>query len=262
MITIGAAANATAEVKAAYGVRASLKAWSGDWTGADADAQMVPASFVYDAILQLPSPSNDIWYETHTRNEYTIYSTFMANDSVAAVEDMDGPAYQATHWNDPRAPWDTLYTASGAIQKGANGNTPAFKQRKYDTQTTNIPLVKGTEMLLLRAEAALRESTPDTAGAYVLMNQARAVYGMDSLAHQTSIDTAWKDMHYERSVTLWLEGRHLWDASRWYNESGPMHSDQMAGRDQCLPISLDEINSNSNLSGYQASLTHPRMRQQ
>jgi starch-binding outer membrane protein, SusD/RagB family len=261
-ITIGQAATATDVVDAAYGVRASLKAWSGDWAGAATDAQMVPANFVYDAILQLPSPSNDIWYETHTRNEYTVYNTFMSNDSVAAVEDMDGPAWQSSHFSDPRAPWDTLHTASGAIQKGANGNTPAFQQKKYDTQTTDIPLVKGTEMLLLRAEAALRQSTPDTASAYALMNQARDVYGMAHLSTAPDLVTAWKDLHYERSVTLWLEGRHLWDASRWYNETGPMHSDQMAGRDQCLPISLDEINANSNLSGYQASLTHPLMRQQ
>lgn len=260
-ITIGQAANATAVVHAAYGVRASLKAWGGDWAGAATDAQMVPANFVYNAVMQLPSPSNDVWYETHTRNEYTIYNTFMSNDSVAALEDMDGPAWQATHGSDPRAPWDTLFTANGKLQKGANGNTPAFQQRKYDTQTTDVPLVKGTEMLLLRAEGALRASTPDTAGAYVLMNEARAVYGMDSLAHQTDINLAWKDLHYERSVTLWLEGRHLWDASRWYNETGPMHSDAMKDRDQCLPVSLGEINANSNLTGYQTSLTHPLMRQ-
>ncbi len=260
-ITIGTAAKATAETEAAYGVRASLKAWKGDWAGAVTDAQQVSPSFVYDAVMQLPSPSNDVWYETHTRNEYTIYSTYMSDSSRAVAEDMDGPAWQATHLADPRAPWKILYTANGAVQKGANGNTPAYQQKKYDEQTSNVPLVKGTEMLVLRAEAALREGTPDIAGAYALMNQARAVYGMASLTTQPTLATAWKDLHYERAATLWLEGRHLWDASRWYNETGPMHSDAMAGRDQCLPISLNEINANSNLTGYQASLTHPLTRQ-
>jgi hypothetical protein len=120
-------------------------------------------------------------------------------------------------------------------------------------------MVKGTEMLLLRAEAALRASTPDIAGAYTLMNQARAVapYNMAALPVAPDAATAWKDLHYERSATLWLEGRHLWDASRWFNETGPSHSEAMAGRDQCLPVSLSEINSNSNLGSYRATLAHP-----
>ena len=71
--------------------------------------------------------------------------------------------------------------------------------------------------------------------------------------------TAWKDVHYERSVTTWLEGRHLWDSSRWFNESGPAHSDAIAGRDQCLPVSKSELDANRNLTGY--TVTHPLARQ-
>ena len=36
-----------------------------------------------------------------------------------------------------------------------------------------------------------------------------------------------------------------------------MHSEAMAGRDQCLPVSLSEINANAKLSGYRGGLTHP-----
>ena len=123
-------------------------------------------------------------------------------------------------------------------------------------------MVKLTEMLLLRAEAALRQPTPDIAGAYTLMNQARAAYAdttLHTLATAPDLVTAWKDLHYERAVTVWLEGRHLWDASRWYDEpaSSPAHSEAMAGRDQCLPVSLSEINANTNLTTYRAGLTHP-----
>ncbi len=259
-IIVGQAAGgstALSYVRAAYGVRASLKAWEGDWTGATADAQQVPASFIYNAAFLLPNPDNTFWYETHTRNEYTVYNTFMSDSSYAVLEDMDGPAWQASHVNDPRAKWKILLNANGSQKVGQNGYTPAYQQNKYDVQTASIPMVKGTEMLMLRAEAALRQATPDIAGAYTLMNQARAVYALGTLTTAPDLATAWKDLHYERAATVWLEGRHLWDASRWYNESGPMHSEAMAGRDQCLPASLSEVNANTNLANYRAGLTHP-----
>lgn len=246
-------------VRAAYGVRASVKAWAGDWTGAAADAQQVPASFVYNAIMQLPDPFNEVWDETHQRNEYTVYRTFMSDSAYAVLENMDGPAWQATHLNDPRARWKILRNADGTVKVGQNGFTPAYQQNKYDVQTEAIPLVKGIEMLVLRAEAALRAATPDIPGAYLLINQARAVapYNLPALAVAADLATAWKDLHYERSVITWLEGRHLWDASRWYNETGPSHSEAMAGRDQCLPVSLSEINANASLGDYRTGLTHP-----
>ena len=262
IVGVAASTQASSYVTAAYGVRASLKAWEGDWTGAAADAQNVPATFVYNAAFLLPEPDNTVWFETHTRNEYTIYSTFMSSDSMAALEDMDGPAWSSTHLNDPRAKWTPLKNANGSQRVGQNGYTPAYQQNKYDVQTASIPMVKGTEMLVLRAEAALRQPTPDTAAAYALMNQARAVYGLGALATAPDLATAWKDLHYERAVTVWLEGRHLWDASRWYNDTGPSHSDAMAGRDQCLPVSLSEINSNTSLTGYRGSLTHPLLHQE
>lgn len=255
-IAVGIAAGGTTAptyVKAAYGVRASLKAWAGDWAGAVADAQQVtPANFSYTAFMQQPDPQNELWDESYNRREYTVWSTFMSSDSMAQLENMNGPAWQAAHLNDPRAKWEIL------AQKGQDGYTLMYRENKYPTASTAVPLVKGTEMLLLRAEAALRQATPDTVLAYQLMNQARAVYTLPALATHDAA-TAWKDLHYERGATTWLEGRHLWDASRWYNEpaSSPAHSEAMADRDQCLPVSLGEINANPNLGGYKATLVHP-----
>jgi hypothetical protein len=68
-ITIGSAAGATDIVNAAYGGRASLKAWKGDWTGAATDAAHVPASFVYIAPLMTDGLQNTLSYETHDRYE-------------------------------------------------------------------------------------------------------------------------------------------------------------------------------------------------
>jgi len=232
-ITIGTAAGATDIVRAAYAGRASLKAWKNDWAGAVQDAQQVPAGFVYYAHLMtegyVEGSGNDLAYETHDRYEYTVWNTEFAN-----------------HHGDPRIPWDTVFKADGVtIAVGANGATPVFQQNKYTEVDSDIPLVKGTEMLVLRAEAALRSN--NIAGAYTLLNLARDEYDMLPLPVATTAAQAWADLRYERGATTWLETRRFWDARRWFAETGAAHSDILAGRDKCIPISKDEATSNPNI---------------
>ncbi len=227
-IQIGQAAGAQNVVNAAYGGRASVKAWTGDWSGAVQDAQQVPADFEWDIVFSQEN-RNDLKYETHNRFEFTVWNTMFAD-----------------HPNDPRVPWDTIFNNDGSIANGANGASPMYQQEKYVEDGSDIPAVKGTEMLVLRAEAALRNN--DIGGAYDLMNQARAVYGMDPLTPASDMQGAWDDLHYERSATVWLEARHFWDARRWYAASGPEHYDFLDGRDKCIPISREERRSNPNLS--------------
>ena len=235
-IEIGTAAHDNDVVTAAYAGRASLRAWKGSWSGANSaaeDAAKVPADFVYLAALMtdgyFEGAGNDIAYETHDRYEYSVWSTEFAN-----------------HYGDPRIPWDTVYKADHVtIAVGANGATPVFRQEKYQEIGDDIPLVKGTEMLVLRAEAALRSN--DIPGAYALMNLARDEYGMPHLTVATTAAQAWADLRYERGATTWLETRRLWDARRWFAESGPAHSDILLNRDKCMPISKDEATSNPNI---------------
>jgi hypothetical protein len=235
-IRIGNAAGADDVVAAAYGGRASVRAWQDDWSGAVADAQQVPDDFVYYAIFQQPQPENDLAYETHSRREFTVWNTEFAD-----------------HYGDPRIPWDTAYAADGSIMTGQDGVTYFFQQNKLADLGADIPMVKGTEMLVLRAEAALQGGTPDLAAARDLMNQARAVYGMTPLPAFADATEAWTTLHYERGATLWLEARRLWDARRWFEATGPEHWDYLQAdgyvRDGCFPISEEEVNSNPNLGG-------------
>ncbi len=215
---------------AALAGRASIRADLGDWAAAAADAQQVPTSFEYDAIFSLNTSreNNGLAYETQTRREYTVYNTQWAGNSDA----------------DPRVPWDTVLTSGGKLQTGQDGKTPFFRQQKYATLDANIPLSKGTEMLLIRAEAALRNQ--DVNGAYGLMNQERAAYGLAALP-AGDLATAWQDLQRERGAVLWLENRRFYDLRRWYQETGPAHNDFLSGRDSCIPISANEVASNPNL---------------
>ncbi len=229
-IEIGTAAGSSANdiVTAAYAGRASLKAWTGDWAGAVADAAKVPTDFVYYAVLMTEGLSNTLAYETHDRYEYTVFGTEFA-----------------TRPNDTRAPWQIIYLANGKVATGANGSTPMYQQEKYDDNGSDIPLVKGTEMLALRAEAALRNS--DIAGAIALLNQARAADDMPSLAVPASLTEAWEVLRAERGAITWLENRRFWDERRWFEATGPAHFDFLKDRDKCIPISKEEKDSNPNI---------------
>lgn len=231
-INIGTAAGAGAAptVTAAYAGRASIKAWLGDWAGAVADAEHVPAGFEYMNAFQLPDPGNDLAYETHLRFEHTVFQTIFAD-----------------HPSDARTPWEIVRRANGSVATGQNGSTPMYQQNKYPAEDSDIHLVKGAEMLVLRAEAALRNG--DIAGAFDLLNQARATYGLEPIAAPASLAEAWATLRYERRATVWLEGRALWDLRRWNAETGPAHDSFLDDRDKCIPISETEMQSNLNLRG-------------
>jgi hypothetical protein len=233
-IRIAQARNVTDVLRAGYGGRASVRAALGDWTGAVADAQQVPASFVYTAAFSTNSTreANSLVQETYVRREFTVFNT-----------------QWATVFNDPRVPWDTIYTSAAktTVQKGQDGKTNYFRQRKYPDLGSDIPLTKGTEMLMLRAEAALRAS--DIPGAFTLINQQRAQYNLTALTPPTDLPTAWRTLQKEYGAVVWIEGRRLWQLRRWGVDAGPAHTTFLDGRASCIPISLQEMQSNPNAAG-------------
>ncbi len=222
-------------LRVAYGGRASVRAWQGKWAEAAADAALVPTSYVFVAPFSTNTTdeNNDLVFETTTRSEYTVFNTQWAQNPKA----------------DARVPWDTVRTSSGALAVGQDGRTTFFRQRKYTTLASDIPLVKGTEMLILRAEAALRNN--DVAGAMTLINQERAFYNTAAAPlpplTATTVAQAWPILQKERGAVTWLESRRFWDLRRWLTEPPPIQNNYLANRDKCIPISQNEVNSNPNL---------------
>jgi hypothetical protein len=219
---------------AAYAGRASVRAALGDWAGAVADAALVPASFVYIAPFSTNSfrENNSLVQETYVRREFTVFGTQWAQV-----------------FGDPRVPWDTIYTSAArtVVQKGQDGKTNFFRQKKYPDLGSDIPLAKGTEMLMLRAEAALRSN--DVPGAFILINQQRAQYKMAALATPATLAAAWPIFEKEYGAVVWLEARRLWQLRRWTATptTDPSHTNFLNGRATCIPISLAEQQSNPHL---------------
>lgn len=225
-----AATGATDILNASYAGRAAVRAAQANWTAAVVDAALVPASFVYVAAFSTNSgrENNSLVQETYVRREFSIFATQWAQV-----------------FKDPRVPWDTIKTSSGAVQKGQDGITNFFRQAKYKDLGADIPMAKGTEMLMLRAENALRNN--DIPGAFTLINQQRTVYAMTPLTAPANIATAWTTLEKERGAVVWLEGRRLWDLRRWNAETGPARNAFLDARDKCIPISLNELQTNPNL---------------
>jgi len=221
-ITVAQAAGRSDLVNAAYAGRAHMKAMMGDWSGGAADAAQVPVDFEFWSEIDTEL-RNELTYETHSRFEYTVWGTYMED-----------------HPDDPRAPWVIALNADGTVANGANGTTPHYQQKKYTSNNSDVALSKGTEMLMIRAEAALR-GAGGVAEAYMHMNAARAFYGMDPL---TPAGDGWDDLKFERGATLWLEGRRFGDLRRWNAEGKDSFFDS---RDKCLPISEGERLANPNI---------------
>jgi starch-binding outer membrane protein, SusD/RagB family len=215
---------------AALGARATVRAWQGDWDGAAADAAQVPAEFSHDQMYwatgaTFPSSGgragNWVWRDNAHRDLFTVAESRWADLGT-----------------DPRVPSDTLFAADGVARVANDGTTIFVQQRKYTEPGSDIPLVKGTEMLLLRAEARLR--TNDVPGAMTLINQNRAQYGLSTDVTAENEAEAWQILRDHRAAEVWLEARRLWDLRRW---DDPF----LAGRDSCIPISERERITNPNL---------------
>jgi hypothetical protein len=206
---------------AALGGRASMRAWQGNWADAVADAELVPDTAVFYAYYSDATTGivNAFFAEQFTNRYLT-----MQDSPLVTVE------------NDPRIPWEktTFSTRGGGYQ--------SWQQMKYPNRGSDIPITHGKEMLVLRAEAALRAG--DYAGMTDLLNQARAVVKMAPLTAPTTESEAWNLFKFERVATVWLEHRGFWDRARWYAEG---RDNMLDGRAKCYPISSSEINSNSNL---------------
>jgi hypothetical protein len=224
-ITLARAQNNTALLNAALSGRAQVLAWQNKWDAAVADAALVPATFRHNAVFSTNTAREnlDLANQTINRREVTVFNTVWVAD------------------RDVRVPYDTVRTATGGFQTGQDGATRFFRQRKYIALGDPVALARGTEMLLIRAEAALRAN--DVTNAMVFINQARAVSTLPALT-ATTVDAAWTILMRERGAVLWLEGRRLWDLRRWL-ASG--RNTALQGRSTCVPISLEEIGANINL---------------
>lgn len=236
---------------AAYGGRAQAYVGLEDWTNAVVDAGQVPTNFVFNALYHTTSgrEENEVYIETHERHEMSAYNTYIASLDPT----------------DPRTPFtDCTVPDACPNAQGADGSTPHYRQEKYQGVDDDIPAIKGTEMRLIEAEARLVQAS-DVPGAIARINDVREFFSLDPIDPTgMNLQDAWITLDHERMLTLWLEGRRLYDMRRWdaagldflpavqFIYGGTIVYPGDNPRDVCIPISQSECLVNTNVQNTEA----------
>lgn len=229
-ITIAAASGSAKLELAARAGRASVRVWTGNWTGAVADAKVIPSSFVHQAR-----------YTTADLDQYNRIYWANSNQPYRAHSEV-GTFYESYYLttNDPRTPWKK----NPAIPNGTMPTVPWYFQTKFDKRESPVNLASGHEMRLIVAESLLRSG--DWQGGVAAINQMRSELGVVAWTASNSTE-AWVVLKRERGIELWLEGRRLGDLGRWLAEKIPGEVEDMTGRNTCFPIGQTEREANPNL---------------
>ncbi len=257
VIEITGAAGDTQLRNTGYAGRAQVRMMLRNWAGADADAQQVPMDFVHEIRMSgaTATESNGLYDAFILHAQASVWGTPFAQwgTDLSGAVDSEG---------DPRLVFRSRSPA-GAVVIGGDARRPVWRVMKYESRDDNIPLARGAEMRLIRAEAAL--ANDDLSGALGHINAVRALHDLEPLTAAT-INEGWHVLQRERGIELYVEGRRLADLRRWAQAPGfanfdvvrreaapqPITADELRNVldnpiDFCLPMSIEERNSNPNL---------------
>ncbi|MGH7552317.1 MAG: RagB/SusD family nutrient uptake outer membrane protein, partial [Longimicrobiales bacterium] len=163
-----------------------------------------------------------------------------------------------TQTGDPRVAWGR----SSGTPNSEFSTVPWYFQMKYANATAPMNLSTGREMVLIRAEVALRAGNFQAALDLInslrsgLRNQAGQPIPLRTAANATE---AWTALKRERGIELWLENRRLGDLWRWVDGNTPGDMENVTDRIRlCFPIATSELQTNPNLALDHQSPRNPR----
>lgn len=213
-------AAATDSLRLAYLGRARAKLNLGDYPGAMADAQQIPAGYVRNATYSV---------SVDRRNNLV----FNDNSAVNTPSSVGAPYRTMT--GDPRVPVSTTgLSSTTGIQH--------YYQTKYTTQSTPIPFAKYAEAQLIIAEAEIRAS--NLPGALPILTAARTRGNQGAFVGVTTADYL-AELIDQRRRDLFLEGQHLGDVIRFNIALQPAagsnyHFGGTYGNQRCFPLPAAE----------------------
>ena len=251
-LAVATAAGNASLANAAHAGRASVRLWLGNNPGAVADAAAVPRAFVYQAQFNPGTPN--------TRNNWVWY---ISSNTPYRAHSVVGTFFEGyfRSTGDPRASWGT----DPRVPTAEFTTVPWLFQTKYTGETSPMNLSSGREMVLIRAEVALREG--DWQQAMELINSLRQglVSAHDSspipLATASNATEAWTALKRERAIELWLESRRLGDLWRWVENKTPGEMEDVSDRIRlCFPVARSELQTNPNIPLDHRSPTNPLFR--
>jgi hypothetical protein len=250
-MAVAAAAGKPDLATAAQAGRASVRLHLGKNAEAAADAAAIPLGFRFQHRFGTSSTNhyNWIWYISSNTpyRAHSVVGTFFEQYFVET--------------GDPRTPWKS----DPAVPNAEFAWVKWLPQTKYADRTAPVTLSSGREMVLIRAEAVLRQG--DWRAALELVNSLRA--GLKNvrtgeplpLWTASSEAEAWTALKRERGIELWLEARRLGDLRRWVEAKTPGEMEDVSDRIRlCIPIANRERQTNPNVGLDHADPINPLFR--
>jgi len=195
---------------------------------AAADAQQVPAGFVFNASFGDNVPRR--YNSTFHSNNFSAY--FTVEDDFRNLTDMGVPDPRVRVVNEGRAAF--------------NGVTPLWTQRKYATRASPMPVARYAEAQLIIAEAQGGQSAVN------IINALHSAAGIPPFPGGTAAEIR-QHIIEERARELYVEGHHLGDKLRYAlpftpaaGTPFPPHAGGIYGSTTCLPLPRAEKDNNPN----------------
>ncbi len=202
---------------AALAGRAATRVFLGDWAGAVSDANQVPLD--YNKFIEVDATSaevteNVIWagkFQAYGIRAQTVHYTWFFD--------------YFTDTGDPRSAWarledgDPTHLLGSANLTGFGAVDWSFPSNKHITGGEDIRMAGGKEMVLIRAEALLREGQMQPAMDLINGIRTAVVSETTNLPLEpwpaTNMEEAWTALKRERAIEFWLEGKRMADIRRW-----------------------------------------------
>jgi hypothetical protein len=257
-----------------HGLLAQAYLYLEQWTLADQHAALVPVGHVEYTHMNPEAEINDIYDAQFDDDEISVWGTpadllYEGDPRVPFVHCGEFRPGVVPGGNKPASAFIDLSASAGCSFPGGvvgeyrteNNRYPRYAQHKYLSEDADMEMVTGTEMLLIRAEVALRQGRLGDFTNYI--NQHRAHFKLapitqpataGALEYPNAQDDGWSILDRERYLDLWLEGRRFYDLRRWRhpfwyvgNHLTPDHDALLPAGARlhfCLPIPEDECRTN------------------
>ena len=205
--------------------RARARLNQGNLAGAAADAELIPANFVFNADFSSITPQRENRvYNFHNLNKFVTVNYFEYADlMLGSVK-------------------DTRVTVLNTGGLGQSGGIPLWTQQKYPSVTTPIAIASWREAQLIIAEARPTEAA-------AAINRLRSSQNLP--AYVPSGKGTLADVIEERRRQLFLEGGHRYNDMLRHKLpflKGLDHQDRLMGDFECLPLPNAEWQNNPNIT--------------
>lgn len=233
-----------------------------NWDLAVQHAAEVPTDFV-EVTIQDPSVEiNELWDISWDNDDVTLYS----EADASRPEGFLGVPATFLWPTDPRVQvQDCTVNDNGCARTRSEGERfPMWVPLKYPDAGADDEMVTGTEMRLIEAEEALVRRA-DLTTFYDKVDEVRTFHGAGPTERPMVVgdfewpnaeDDAMSILDRERYLTMWMEGRRMFDLYRWNHpfirsNEGLIqrHDDILATvtRNACAPIAESECALNPNV---------------